>query len=94
MIYVLFVISLLYSIYLFILLKKENKFEKEIQVDFISFDDIVPDEEFSEKNLSQINQIDIDAIKKEICLLKKMIKAMMIIVSITLLLILIILFKG
>jgi hypothetical protein len=74
-------------------LKKENKFEKEIQVDFISFDDIVPDEEFSEKNLSQINQIDIDAIKKEICLLKKMIKAMMIVVSISLLLILIILFK-
>jgi hypothetical protein len=92
-IYVLFVISILYSIYLFIILKKENKFEKEIQVDFISFDDIFPDEEFSENNLSTIKQIDIDTMKKEICFLKKMVKAMMIIVSITLVLILIILFK-
>ena len=74
-------------------MKKENKFEKEIQVDFISFDDIVPDEEFSENNLSAINKIDIDEMKKEISFLKKMIKAMMIIVSISFLLILIILFK-
>ena len=74
-------------------MKKENKFEKEIQVDFISFDDIFPDEEFSENNLSTIKQIDIDTMKKEICFLKKMVKAMMIIVSITLVLILIILFK-
>ena len=88
MIYVLFVISILYSIYLFILLKKENKFEKEIQVDFISFDDIIPDEEIPETK-----SIEIEAIQKELCYLKKMVKAMMIIVSITLILILIILFK-
>jgi apolipoprotein N-acyltransferase len=93
MIYVLLVISFLYSVYLFIILKKENKFEKEIQTCFISFDDIIPDEENLENNLSAINKIDIDEMKKEISFLKKMIKAMMIIVSISFLLILIILFK-
>ena len=95
MIYVLFVISFLYSIYLFILLKKENKFEKEIQVDFVSFnyDDCLCEETENISAETQEIKTSLEVMGKEISFLKKMIKAMMIILSITLLLILIILFK-
>ena len=95
MIYVLFVISFLYSIYLFIILKKENKFEKEIQVDFVSFnyDDCLCEETENISTETQEIKTSLEVMEKEISFLKKMIKAMMIILSITLLLILIILFK-